>query len=1802
MAGAPGDDDGARSDNGAVHIWNLTGGSVTAEKVVTGADWREGDRVGTAVAIDGTKIAAAGLAGSGPGAPLTVRTIDVSTATSTWSFRETLTVGVNRLPNDYVDLEGATLALGRPAEGGVVYLFQDSGDGFGTGPAHEFIPTERVIGDRIGFSLELDGSTAIAGAPGDGPPSDAGSVYSFAVPTPEPLADPTLGVTISTSNPAPVVGVSSIDIADLPATASQGYGGTTSDYAGSSLETLDLRADLSDPNSALTPLADVTLGDLDLAGTPITDDLLDSILLAEVPIAGGWSAKLGSGSLLVETSITFLDLYENPAYSTIAQNIKLGELGLDASNLGSISTYAALLAGLSINDLPNPNPDPSGAAVAYWCQRVADVGLGCARDFGVDPTTGAGANNLTLPILSFAGVDVETGDLLGQLLVDGADVIDLVGTPIGRLPLGELDLGTVPLASQPLVPSKSLPSYLPTTSDVPSEFDSVTLGDLGGAAPLAALTPADVGLAGAPLSTLKLDSRPDSPLQDYVWAPPAAGASLLLSNEDATLPTRLADVPLWALGSSAPILSLPLDDLVIPSSGRAVGDFTLGELFGSAATAPFGASPFGASPFGASPFGASPFGASPFGASPFGASPFGASPFGASPFGASPFGASPFGASPFGASPFGASPFGASPFGASPFGASPFGASPFGASPFGASPFGASPFGASPFGASPFGASPFGASPFGASPLSELGLAAPITAIPLSGSVRTRALSSYRLDELADTSLLFDLPISPFIGTTLLDCNLIDCRQPFGFTIGDAVAAGAMLGSATLGDLQPGLSGLAVADLVGTHPDFTESALRTFVGAITLTLAGAEAAGLGVDGVPVQLLDAYDTTTLSEARLLFSGWRLVDIGGLAAGLETSDLDAAIAAWGADQTTTGQELTIGDLTRKLPVADTNGLAPDELWADTLSLGTIADAVVRNSLPLLVDDVWPLLAPLRLEHLRLDNGTDAGVPVNLTTPGATDRTLGTILGRTTPPTTPSLDVLQRLEGLLWGDIIGGGEQAPLPKVRNVVVADIVDTFAGITLGEFLRAAQPISDQDIELFDFSAIDLADYSNDTGVTFDVEFTADNLRRTESVRIAVSLPPGSRYVEGSAGLQECLVDEPCTPVPDVGAPTLFGDSLVWQIASVKSAAQYTISFGVRSPAVIGPVTASAQARLLGADVIASSSTTIEFVEAFEPNDAPTDFVSVPRSRDINSSQIALSQIADSTDVDLFRFNVSQPGTRIGAVLSNLPADFDLTIIGPTDDPLGEPSGRVLESVGDSQTGLTPGGTSALADAGQYQPPDGFSVIARSTGRGTSPETIDPIPVLTTGDYYLVVSGYDGASSPRPFALQLNADRSLLPAPDCQAVTTTFPNAPQGGLADLAARGLAVDASTNTLFVLDNKRFGDQYGAAAAADVLAAIQRLATAGGAVGGLGLNVGVVDLAATPVAAKYAAWDATPCSLRAANDVVDATISVLNGIYASSNIENVVIVGSDKMVPFARLVDRTFIGNEQNYALTFADDRSTPMYAAKQAGTFFSDDPYADPTPSLVDGRALYVPEFAIGRLVEDPASIVGQLDGFVARDGLIRTDSALVSGYDFLLDSSRQIADDLGAGPIQTPVVELLNDTWSAQQLDDAFLPIGAAPGVAAINGHFSHQGAQSANGSATNNQNDAIDTLDTGATNFAGSLVYSVGCHSGLSVSEDITSALGDDWAQAFARTASTADLGKFLGGAGMLANKVGPSTMGTLLATAATPAPGKVAMGKAELAPGDLVAMLQAAEQGIQERGKAQLGDKTILYVPAPGE
>jgi dihydroxyacetone kinase len=72
------------------------------------------------------------------------------------------------------------------------------------------------------------------------------------------------------------------------------------------------------------------------------------------------------------------------------------------------------------------------------------------------------------------------------------------------------------------------------------------------------------------------------------------------------------------------------------------------------------------------------------------------------------------------------------------------------------------------------------------------------------------------------------------------------------------------------------------------------------------------------------------------------------------------------------------------------------------------------------------------------------------------------------------------------------------------------------------------------------------------------------------------------------------------------------------------------------------------------------------------------------------------------------------------------------------------------------------------------------------------------------------------------------------------------------------------------------------------------------------------------------------------------------------------------------------------------------------------------------------------------------------------------------------------------------------------------------------------------------------------------------------------------------------DIGKFIMTAGMKINSAAPSTMGSLLAIALMRA-GTLAKDKAEIDLSQVAAMLRAAIQSIQEKGKANLGEKTML-------
>lgn len=85
----------------------------------------------------------------------------------------------------------------------------------------------------------------------------------------------------------------------------------------------------------------------------------------------------------------------------------------------------------------------------------------------------------------------------------------------------------------------------------------------------------------------------------------------------------------------------------------------------------------------------------------------------------------------------------------------------------------------------------------------------------------------------------------------------------------------------------------------------------------------------------------------------------------------------------------------------------------------------------------------------------------------------------------------------------------------------------------------------------------------------------------------------------------------------------------------------------------------------------------------------------------------------------------------------------------------------------------------------------------------------------------------------------------------------------------------------------------------------------------------------------------------------------------------------------------------------------------------------------------------------------------------------------------------------------------------------------------------------------------------------------------------------------YAATETIDDVGKWLGKAGMVANKAGSSSFGTLLATALMRG-GKTVTGKTTLDDTDVAAIFTAAAEGMQERGKAKLGDKTVLDAIIP--
>jgi hypothetical protein len=127
-------------------------------------------------------------------------------------------------------------------------------------------------------------------------------------------------------------------------------------------------------------------------------------------------------------------------------------------------------------------------------------------------------------------------------------------------------------------------------------------------------------------------------------------------------------------------------------------------------------------------------------------------------------------------------------------------------------------------------------------------------------------------------------------------------------------------------------------------------------------------------------------------------------------------------------------------------------------------------------------------------------------------------------------------------------------------------------------------------------------------------------------------------------------------------------------------------------------------------------------------------------------------------------------------------------------------------------------------------------------------------------------------------------------------------------------------------------------------------------------------------------------------------------------------------------------------------------------------------------------------------------------------ILNPNDALVTGYDFLIDQATAITNSLAAQGIANQT-QLINNSWTAAIFSDTLFNMSVAPDLLSLNSHFEHYRF------FPNDPADIYASQITNTTDFQSSLVFSVGCHSGLSVTDadSLNGQTATDWPQAFLR-------------------------------------------------------------------------------------
>ncbi len=434
-------------------------------------------------------------------------------------------------------------------------------------------------------------------------------------------------------------------------------------------------------------------------------------------------------------------------------------------------------------------------------------------------------------------------------------------------------------------------------------------------------------------------------------------------------------------------------------------------------------------------------------------------------------------------------------------------------------------------------------------------------------------------------------------------------------------------------------------------------------------------------------------------------------------------------------------------------------------------------------------------------------------------------------------------------------------------------------------------------------------------------------------------------------------------------------------------------------------------------------------------------------------------------------------------------------------------------------------GAAGQAFSGQAFSPQAFSsaqvqsVIATSANTGTGPESITANTWNNTGEFYVRVTGKNGAFDPNTvFTLHVT-----------QTVTSCAGVHDYGSAPTAAAAG-----NFKTVILTDSDRIA---GTAADKSVLAT--RLATLAARSEVAGAVVDVKSVTSTGRIYDLAAQAAANPTCPYAENLLASALKDIVDSYRKNNpnLAYVVLVGGDTTIPFFRYPDEALLAPESGYIPPVLD--SSTSQAALQLNYVLSQDAYGAGIQINQNANTFPVPDLAVGRLVETAAEATTMVNAYlsgttVGTGAVPAPTSSLVTGYDFLSDAATTVKASLDAGTgangaslitnngvsptVTCGTLSLPNCSWDATALKNSLL--GARHDLVFLAGHFSANSALAADFSTT------IQSTDLAASNvnLTNSIVFSAGCHSGYNLVNsaavpNLTQPL--DWSEAFAQKGAT---------------------------------------------------------------------------------